>query len=62
MEEQIVVTIQGQLVRIRVLQIDGNKVRLGIEAPPEVAVHREEVWRRRAEFAEDVTPLTTTKS
>lgn len=62
MEEQIVVTIQGQLVRIRVLQIDGNKVRLGIEAPPEIAVHREEVWRRQAEFAEDATPLTTTKS
>ncbi|MGF1579350.1 MAG: carbon storage regulator [Gemmataceae bacterium] len=54
-DEQIVVTINGQLVYVRVLQIDGNKVRLGIEAPPEIAVHREEVWKRQVEFSDDST-------
>ncbi len=56
-DEQIVVTINGQLVRVRVLQIDGNKVRLGIDAPPEIAVHREEVWKRQTEFMDDPEPL-----
>jgi carbon storage regulator len=29
---------------ITVVAIEGNKVRLGLSAPPEVAVYREEVW------------------
>jgi len=29
-----------------VLSIDGNRVRLGIAAPHEVKVYREEVWQR----------------
>jgi carbon storage regulator len=31
---------------ITVIAIQGNKVRLGITAPGDVQVHREEVWRR----------------
>ena len=33
----------GKGVTIMVVAIDGNKVRLGITAPPEVPVHRREV-------------------
>ena len=33
----------GDGIIIRVVQIRGDKVRLGIEAPNEVPVHREEV-------------------
>jgi carbon storage regulator len=31
---------------ITVLTIEGNRVRLGISAPPALAVYREEVWLR----------------
>ena len=41
--------IIGDNVRIAVLDIRGNQVRLGVEAPREVTVHREEVYRRIAE-------------
>jgi len=34
----------GDDVVITVLKVVGNKVRLGVEAPKEVPVHREEVW------------------
>ena len=33
-------------VKITVLGIKGNQVRLGIEAPKDVAVHREEIYER----------------
>ena len=36
----------GDDVSITVLGIKGNQVRLGIEAPRSIAVHREEIFRR----------------
>ncbi len=36
----------GRYVRIRVVDIRGDKVRLGIQAPDAVEVHREEVLLR----------------
>lgn len=43
--QQIVVILGGQEVTIEVLKNRGKGVTLGIQAPTEVAVHREEVWQ-----------------
>ena len=36
--------IDGKKIVITVVDIRGDKVRLGINAPPEVSVHRQEVY------------------
>jgi len=36
----------GNEVTVTVLAVKGNQVRLGIGAPKDVAVHREEIYRR----------------
>jgi carbon storage regulator len=36
----------GADVTVRVMDVKGNQVRIGIEAPKDVAVHREEVYER----------------
>ncbi len=45
-EEQIVLRVADHLVRIHVVHIHGSRVRLGVDAPREVVVHRGEVWER----------------
>ena len=36
----------GSDVTITVLRVKGNQVRIGINAPKDVAVHREEIYER----------------
>ena len=42
-EEKIMI---GESITVIVIEISGDKVRLGIEAPRDVTVHREEVAQR----------------
>lgn len=50
------IIIDGR-IRVRITAVKGDRVRLGIEAPPDVAVDREEVHRRRMEFADVETDV-----
>lgn len=36
----------GPDIKITVVAIMGKRVRIGIDAPKEIEVHRDEIWRR----------------
>ena len=42
-DESIVI---GDEVTITILSVKGKQVRIGIDAPPNVSVHREEIYRK----------------
>ena len=49
--EEIII---GGGIRVTVVRIDGNKVRIGIDAPRDVVINREEIQQRYREFAEKI--------
>lgn len=51
----------GDGIVVTVVRIQNDKVRVGIEAPSHVAIHREEVYRR-VQAAQAANHLTTNTS
>jgi carbon storage regulator len=35
----------GSDIRVKVLEVRGDRVKLGLDGPPELPIHREEVYR-----------------
>ena len=52
----------GDEVTVTVLGVKGNQVRLGVNAPRTVAVHREEIYERIRHEREGGTPPETGNS
>ena len=51
-DETIVVTTpSGEVVNVTVVDIRGDKVRLGFQAAPDVTIDRQEVWAAKAREA-----------
>jgi len=49
----------GNEIKVKILEIRGNQVRLGIEAPKEITIHREEVFlkiQKENKFAANNAP------
>jgi len=59
-DESIVI---GDEVTITILSVKGKQVRIGITAPPDVSVHREEIYQRiQAGDPETAKPEKTTET
>lgn len=57
-DEKIII---GDAITLMVVSIQGDKVRLGIEAPKHVSIHREEVYRAIQKERTDDTDTPTAR-
>ena len=57
--EQIMIQLGDKMVVIRVVDLARDRVRLGVTAPPDVPVHRQEVADRIGEWQDNPDPVRT---
>jgi carbon storage regulator len=48
-------------IKVRILSVNGNRVRIGIEAPQDVRIHREEIYKA-IQLRGDLDALAVTPS
>ncbi len=53
--DKVVFTSLG--ITVEILRVDGNKVKLGVDAPKEIPVYRHEIAERIQESGEEILPL-----
>ena len=58
-EERILI---GKDIQIVIISVEGKKVKVGIIAPPEIPVHREEVVRDIAKEVKLLTKMETSRA
>ena len=51
----------GDAITVTVLGVKGNQVRVGVNAPRDVAVHREEIFERIKREEQDGSGTTTSR-
>ena len=51
-----------ELVRVTVIEVSNGKVKLGFQAEKDLAIHREEVWKRVCDELTTSTPKVAVKS
>ncbi len=57
LQQEIVI---GDNIRVTVLEINGNRIRLGLAAPPDVSIHRAELApERRLDACAALSPAAT---
>ena len=44
--ERIIISFNGKSIAIELMKISGSRVRIGVDAQSEIAVHREEIWKK----------------
>lgn len=57
-EESLII---GDDITVTVLSVNGNQVRLGIKAPRDIAVHREEIYYRIQAEQTQPRPISAAK-
>lgn len=54
------IVIPQQQITITVLEVRGDQVRLGIQAPNDISIHRQEVWQRIQDLTRPANPAVET--